>query len=105
MDTRIALSTGGSRGLGKSTALHLAAKGVDVILTYRTRREEAEDVVAETRRFGRRAVALPLDAGKVAEFRQFAKAVEAVLATEWQRRQFDFLVNNAGIGIADWARR
>ncbi len=96
---RIALITGGSRGLGRNAALALAAKGNDVILTYRSRREEAEAVVAEIAALGRRAVALPLDVADSAGFAAFAEQVRAALRQHWQRQQFDYLLNNAGIGI------
>ena len=99
MDTRIALVTGGSRGLGKNAALKLAAKGVDVVLTYRSRRAEADEVVAAIEQQGRRAVALPLDVADSASFAAFAAQLRTVLQAHWQRTDFDFLVNNAGIGI------
>ncbi len=99
MSAKIAVITGGSRGLGKNTALHLAAKGVDVILTYHSKQAEAEAVIAEIEGLGRHAVALPLDTAKVARFGDFAGAVKAALQSRWQREQFDFLVNNAGIGV------
>jgi NAD(P)-dependent dehydrogenase (short-subunit alcohol dehydrogenase family) len=95
----IALVTGGSRGLGRNTALKLAARGVDVILTYRSRRDEADAVVAQIEQAGARAVALPLDVGNSASFPAFAVQVRERLATLWQRERFDFLVNNAGVGV------
>ncbi|HKY91599.1 MAG TPA: SDR family oxidoreductase [Nevskiaceae bacterium] len=98
-DTRIALVTGGSRGLGRNMALSLAARGTDVILTYRSNRAEADAVVREIEARGRRAVALPLDVSKSGSFDAFAAAVREALATTWRRERFDFLVNNAGIGI------
>lgn len=97
--TPIALVTGGSRGLGKNTALHLARNGSDVILTYRSQASEAQAVVAEITALGRRAVALPLDVGDSSSFADFAAQVKAALASTWQRERMDHLVNNAGIGI------
>jgi NAD(P)-dependent dehydrogenase (short-subunit alcohol dehydrogenase family) len=97
--TSIALVTGGSRGLGKNMALALAARGVDVVLTYRSNQKEAEAVVAEIERSGRKAAALQLDVGVVASFGRFADQVRDVLKNRWQRERFEFLVNNAGIGI------
>lgn len=97
--TPIALITGGGRGLGKSMALHLAARGTDVIVTYKTNRQEAEDVVARIEAEGRRAVALPLDVGDVASFGAFAEAVGGELRRRWDRDRFDWLVNNAGMGV------
>ena len=95
----IALVTGASRGLGRNTALKLAARGVDLILTYRSRADEARAVVAEIERLGARAVALPLDVGDSRAFPAFAQAVREHLRATWQRERFDYLVNNAGIGI------
>ncbi|MBX9817979.1 MAG: SDR family NAD(P)-dependent oxidoreductase, partial [Burkholderiaceae bacterium] len=97
--TPITLVTGGSRGLGKNTALHMAKNGSDVILTYRSQGAEAQAVVAEITALGRRAVALQLDTGDSASFANFAEQVRAALATTWQRECFDHLVNNAGVGI------
>lgn len=96
---KIALVTGGSRGLGRATALHLAAAGVDVVLTYQSNRAAAEATVAEIATLGRTAVALPLDTGEVSGFPAFVAAFRAALAETWERTDFDFLVNNAGIGI------
>ena len=95
----IALVTGGSRGLGKSTALHLAKHGTDVILTYKSGRAEAEATVAEIESTGRRAHALPLDVAKSTTFVEFAIRLRDVLSKNWQRDKVNFLVNNAGIGI------
>ena len=95
----IALVTGGSRGLGKSTALHLAKHGTDVILTYKSGGAEAEATVAEIESLGRRAHALPLDVAKSTTFVEFAIRLRDVLSKSWQRDTIDFLVNNAGIGI------
>lgn len=98
-NTRIALITGGSRGLGRSTALALAAQGSDVILTYKGGEAEAHEVVRQVEALGRRAVALQLDVGDSRRFGAFADTVKKVLATTWQRERFDHLVNNAGIGL------
>ena len=95
----IALITGGSRGLGRNAALHVARSGTDVILTYRSQAAEAQAVVAEIEALGRRAVALPLDVAASATFTVFAGQVRDVLARHWQRERFDFLVNNAGVGV------
>jgi NAD(P)-dependent dehydrogenase (short-subunit alcohol dehydrogenase family) len=95
----IALVTGGSRGLGKSTALHLARRGTDVILTYKSGRAEAEATVAEIESMGQRAQALPLDVTKSTTFVEFAIRLRDVLSKNWLRDKVNFLVNNAGIGI------
>jgi NAD(P)-dependent dehydrogenase (short-subunit alcohol dehydrogenase family) len=96
--TRIALVTGGSRGLGRSIALKLAEQGTDLILTYKSNDKEAHEVVRRIEALGRRAVALQLDVAESAGFAAFAERVERVLADTWQRSRFDQLVNNAGIG-------
>jgi len=98
-NSAVALITGGSRGLGKSMAMHLADRGVDSVITYRSRAEEAEEVVASIQAKGRKAVALPLDVSASASFAAFAETVKAALSRTWQREQFDFLVNNAGTGV------
>ncbi|WP_314923729.1 SDR family oxidoreductase [Aeromonas piscicola] len=99
MTRSIALITGASRGLGKHSALALAAKGVDLIITYRSQAEEAATVVAQANALGVKAHALPLDVADSASFAAFAAEVRQLLQREWRREQFDFLVNNAGIGI------
>jgi NAD(P)-dependent dehydrogenase (short-subunit alcohol dehydrogenase family) len=99
MTPPIALVTGASRGLGRSTALHLAEQGADVLLTYRERADEAQQVVRQIEALGRRAVALPLDVARSDTFAAFAEQVRRALASTWQRAHFDHLVNNAGIGI------
>ncbi|MGN7515105.1 MAG: SDR family NAD(P)-dependent oxidoreductase [Allomuricauda sp.] len=97
--TKIALITGGSRGLGKDMALKIANKGIDVVLTYHTNKEMAEDVVANIQKLGQKALALQLDTSNVTTFDAFyerlAKGLKEVMGTS----KFDFLVNNAGTGI------
>jgi NAD(P)-dependent dehydrogenase (short-subunit alcohol dehydrogenase family) len=103
--TKIAIVTGGSRGLGKSMCLHIAQNGHDVILTYNSKREEADAVVAEIVKLGRRTLALQLDVSKSATFDDFVETIKAALKANWGRSDFDILVNNAGIGIhADFAQ-
>jgi NAD(P)-dependent dehydrogenase (short-subunit alcohol dehydrogenase family) len=97
--SKIALVTGGSRGLGKSAVLALAKTGVDLVFTYLSKQAEAESLVAEVRDLGRKAVALQLDVGNSKQFPDFAEQLASALMREWQRKDFDFLVNNAGVGI------
>lgn len=97
--SRIALVTGGSRGLGRSAVLKLAERGVDAILTYKSNEAEAHAVVREVQALGRQAVALQLDAGDSSGFAAFADRVKSALAATWQRADFDYLVNNAGMGV------
>lgn len=99
MSTPIALVTGGSRGLGRSIALKLAERGTDVIITYHSREQEAREVVAAVQAQGRRALALQLDIGDSSAFAAFASAVRAGLARVFERDRFDYLVNNAGMGV------
>lgn len=97
--TPIALITGGSRGLGRNAALHLARAGVDVVLTYRSEAAQAQSVVQEITALGRHAVALPLDVAQAASFGDFAARLKNTLADTWQRSHFDYLLNNAGHGV------
>ena len=97
LSNKIALVTGGSRGLGRNIALALAARGADVIVTYRERKAEGESVATEIQAMGRKAAVLHLDVSSTAGFATFADAMRKVLAAEWQAGSFDFLVNNAGI--------
>ncbi|MDT3686845.1 MAG: SDR family oxidoreductase [Pseudorhodoplanes sp.] len=96
--TKITLITGASRGLGRNTALSVARHGGDVVLTYHSRADEAQAVVAEIQAMGRKAVALQLDTGNVATFAAFAEKLRAALRDTWNRETFDNLVNNAGHG-------
>lgn len=96
--TKIALVTGASRGLGRNTALAIARKGGDIIVTYRSGEQEAAKVVAEIQALGRKAVALQLDASTVSAFPDFVERLRSQLAQTWQRDSFDHLVNNAGHG-------
>jgi NAD(P)-dependent dehydrogenase (short-subunit alcohol dehydrogenase family) len=96
---KIALVTGSSRGLGKSTALNLAKKGVDVIVTYHSNEAEAKSVVAAIETIGAKAVALQLDTGNTKTFDGFVEQVKQSLKAKWQVDNFDFLVNNAGTGV------
>jgi NAD(P)-dependent dehydrogenase (short-subunit alcohol dehydrogenase family) len=93
--TKIALVTGGSRGLGRSTVLALAGRGVDTVFTYRSRSDEADAVVAAVAAAGRRAVALQLDTGETATFDGFIDRLRPVL-DDLGAGRFDYLVNNAG---------
>ncbi|HEV8550505.1 MAG TPA: SDR family oxidoreductase [Polyangiaceae bacterium] len=97
--TQIALITGGSRGLGRSMALHLAKRGVDVIFTYRAAEAEANEVLGRLRALGRKAVALPLDVADSASFDAFAKSIATELERTFGKQQLDFLVNNAGTAL------
>ncbi len=99
MTSKIAIITGGSRGLGKNTAIQLAAKGNDVILTYHRQEEEAAQVVSHIQQMGRKAVAIPLDVSDTTTFIAFVERVKNDLRQIWQRDSFDFLVNNAGTGV------
>jgi NAD(P)-dependent dehydrogenase (short-subunit alcohol dehydrogenase family) len=96
---KIALITGGSRGLGRNMAHHLAARGTDIIFTYHSRQDEADSLVEELKLMGRKAVALQLDTGASSTFPAFAAQVREVLKSEWNRADFDFLVNNAGMAL------
>ena len=96
---KIALVTGGSRGLGKNMAMRLAEKGIDVVITYHSRKEEANEVVAAIRQTGRKAAALQLDAGNISSFDAFYSELKTVLQSDFQTERFDFLINNAGTAL------
>lgn len=93
----IALITGGNRGLGRAAAIALAEAGTDVIVTYRSNKDEAASVVDAVTALGRKAVALELDTTAFDTFPAFAAEVRDALGTTWGRDSFDFLVNNAGV--------
>lgn len=95
---KIALVTGGSRGLGKDMALRLAEKGTDVIITYQSQKEKADEVVATIESMGRKAAALHFDASHIHSIEGFLKKIAELLNNKWQSKTFDFLINNAGIG-------
>lgn len=99
MTRKIALITGASRGLGKHAALHLAAQGVDIIGTYHSRSDEAQALVRHIETGGGRAVMLQLDVADSASFAAFAEQVRGALGSHFARDSFDFLLNNAGMGI------
>src|SRR5215467_1513502 len=92
---KIALVTGGSRGLGRNTVLSLAKRGADTIFSYHSNQAEADKVVRQVVEAGCRARALPLDTGLVGSFDGFVQKVRQTLA-DWGSQRFDFLVNNAG---------
>jgi NAD(P)-dependent dehydrogenase (short-subunit alcohol dehydrogenase family) len=95
---RIALVTGGSRGLGRNMALRLAQDGNDVMVTYHSRQEEARAVTAAIEKLGQKGAALQLDVGDIAALEGFVGQVRQTLAEKWDRDGLDILVNNAGIG-------
>lgn len=97
--TKIALVTGGSRGLGKNMALSLAKKGIDVILTYNSKHDEALQVVAEIEQMGQKAAALQFSAGEIGTFDTFIAQIQETLKTTFDTRHFDFLINNAGTAL------
>lgn len=97
--TKIALITGASRGLGRNTAISLARKGVDLIITYHSNRTEAASCVSEIQGLGRKAVALRADTSDVASFDGLLKEIGAALRAHWGRDKLDFLVNNAGTAV------
>jgi NAD(P)-dependent dehydrogenase (short-subunit alcohol dehydrogenase family) len=99
MTTKIALITGANRGLGKSAALHLAEKGIDLVVTHRSGKDEADAVVKAIRAMGRRASALELDVSDTKTFGAFAEKLRSTLKSEFGCERFDYLVNNAGHGV------
>jgi NAD(P)-dependent dehydrogenase (short-subunit alcohol dehydrogenase family) len=99
MKTKIALITGGSRGLGKDMAINLAKKGIDVILTYHSNELAAHEVVAEIENIGQKAKAFQLDTSKAKNFDKFFGKISIYLTRENGNPYIDYLINNAGTGI------
>lgn len=97
--TKIALVTGGSRGLGRNMALALAKKGVDVLLTYNSNKDAADEVVQQIEALGQHAKAFQLDTSNTKRFDRFTEAVTNHLAATYGQPRFDFLINNAGTAL------
>jgi NAD(P)-dependent dehydrogenase (short-subunit alcohol dehydrogenase family) len=95
---KIALVTGGSRGLGKNMALRLADYGNDVIITYHSQKEAADEVVKEIEAKGKKAASLQFDSSDFKSLDSFLQQVSQTLQDKWSTGKFDFLINNAGIG-------
>ncbi|WP_456867382.1 SDR family NAD(P)-dependent oxidoreductase [Galbibacter sp. BG1] len=98
-NNKVALVTGGSRGLGRDMAINLAKKGIDVILTYRSNKEQADNVVTEIQAIGQKAIAYQLDTSKIATFDAFITQVTNHLQEHTGSPNFDFLINNAGTAL------
>jgi len=96
---KVALITGGSRGLGKNMAIALAIKGIDVIFTYNTNNKAAQSVVDEIAALGQKAKAFQLDTSNILLFDDFIKQVTSYLTDEYGKPNFDFLINNAGTAL------
>ncbi|KAA2240352.1 SDR family oxidoreductase [Chitinophaga agrisoli] len=94
---KIALVTGAGRGLGKNMALRIAEKGIDVIITYKSSEQQAQEVAAEIRQAGRKAAVLQLDVADVKSFDRFFGELKTILAKEFGAERFDYLINNGGI--------
>lgn len=97
---KLALVTGGSRGLGRDMALSLARKGIDVVLTYNTRKDKADEVISEIEWLGRKAAAVQLSLTDIATLDGFVSELKTTLRKGWNAESVDFLINNAGIGQA-----
>ncbi|MBC2456101.1 SDR family NAD(P)-dependent oxidoreductase [Clostridium beijerinckii] len=96
-NNKIALVTGGSRGIGRNSAISLSKKGIDIIITYNTQKEKADEVVKEIEANGAKAAAIQLDVGEVSSFDLFVSKLSEILKDKWNKEHFDFLINNAGI--------
>ncbi|MGQ7945804.1 SDR family NAD(P)-dependent oxidoreductase [Flavobacterium sp. WC2509] len=99
MGNKIALVTGGSRGLGKNMALSLAQKGLDIVLTYHSKKAEAEEVIAEIEKLGQKAAAIQLNVAEASSFDSFFENAKTALQNTFGTDKIDFLINNAGIGV------
>jgi len=98
-NSKIALVTGGSRGLGRNMAISLAKKGIDVVFTYNSNKQKADEVVAEIQSLGQKAMAFQLDTSNVKAFDEFFKQITASLKEQTGSTNFDFLINNAGTAL------
>lgn len=96
---KIALVTGGSRGLGRDMAINLAKKGLDVVITYHSNKEAATEVLGEIEKTGRKGHVLQLDTSDVSTFDAFFKDLSDQLTAAYGKANFDYLVNNAGTGL------
>ena len=96
---KIALITGGSRGLGRNMALAIAKKGIDVVITYHANKNAADEVVEQIRNMGQNAWAFQLDTSSVKSFNSFVSEFTATLETEKESPNIDFLINNAGTAL------
>jgi len=96
---KIALVTGGSRGLGRDMAINLAKKGIDVVITYNNHKQKAEEVVKEIESLGQKALVFQLDTSNVKGFDDFFKQLTTKLKDETGSTNFDFLINNAGTAL------
>lgn len=99
MTRKIALITGASRGLGRNAAEHLAARGIDIIGTYHSNAEQARQVTQALEAAGVKAAMLQLDVSDSSSFASFTERLSATLQQRFGRERFNFLVNNAGIGL------
>ena len=97
-NNKTAIITGGSRGLGRNTAIQLARRGVDILFSYHPNLAEAQSLIREVEAMGRKAAAFQLDAGNVSLFDAFVGQVRNMLRM-WGRERFDYLVNNAGTSL------
>ncbi len=99
MTPKIALVTGGSRGIGRDIALSVARKGLDVVITYHQNKNAAEEVVAQINEMGSKAHALQLDTSKLNGFDNFYQRLGEYLSEWYGSKKFDYLINNAGTGL------
>ena len=95
---KIAIVTGGSRGLGKDMALSLARKNLDVVVTYNTNEDLALNTVKEIETIGGKAVALQLNMSDFSSLDSFIETLKTTLSTAFNTDKFDYLINNAGMG-------
>lgn len=95
-ESKIALITGGSRGLGRDMAISLAKKGLDIILTYHANKSAAEEVVSQIAGMGQKAISLQLDVSEYTQYEPFFKSLSSSLKETFNTSTIDYLINNAG---------
>lgn len=96
---KIAIITGASRGIGRSAALHLAQRNIDIIFTYQSQADAAKSLIEEVSALGQKAIALQHDVRNIACTALLIDEIRQTLATEFHRDSFDYLLNNAGTGL------
>lgn len=96
---KVALVTGGSRGLGRDMALQLAKKDFNIIITYNSNINAATEVINEVKNIGKKAIALQLDVSKISSDNNFASQLTGKLSSDFDTSQIHALVNNAGTGL------
>lgn len=98
MSHKTAIITGGSRGLGRDMAINLAKNGTDIIFSYHSNIEKANELISELENLGQKAFAIQYDANNPSDGKDLIQKATEYLNKENGNPNFDFLINNAGTG-------